>query len=85
MMESMGTAEINEYLKSLGTKAQTAKTVLQGLTAEQKNRALTQAADALVQEGERILSANEKDCARAEENGMVEKPLSHSEIGRAHV
>ena len=59
-MESMGTAEINEYLKSLGTKAQTAKTVLQGLTAEQKNRALTQAADALVQEGERILSANEK-------------------------
>ena len=85
MMESMGTAEINEYLKSLGTKAQTAKTVLQGLTAEQKNRALTQAADALVQEGERILSANEKDCARAEENGMAEGLLDRLKLTGARM
>lgn len=85
MMESMGTAEINEYLKSLGTKAQTAKTVLQGLTAEQKNRALTQAADALVQEGERILSANEKDCARAEENGMAEGLLDRLKLTGARI
>ncbi len=85
MMESMGTAEINEYLKSLGTKAQTAKTVLQGLTAEQKNHALTQAADALVQEGERILSANEKDCARAEENGMAEGLLDRLKLTGARI
>ena len=85
MMESIGTAEINEYLKSLGTKAQTAKTVLQGLTAEQKNRALTQAADALVQEGERILSANEKDCARAEENGMAEGLLDRLKLTCARI
>ena len=85
MMESMGTAEINEYLKSLGTKAQTAKTVLQGLTAEQKNHALTQAADALVQEGERILSANEKDCARAEENGMAEGLLDRLKLTGARM
>ncbi len=85
MMESMGIAEINEYLKSLGTKAQTAKTVLQGLTAEQKNRALTQAADALVQEGERILSANEKDCARAEENGMAEGLLDRLKLTGARI
>lgn len=85
MMESMGTAEINEYLKSLGTKAQTAKTVLQGLTAEQKNRALTQAADALVQESERILSANEKDCARAEENGMAEGLLDRLKLTGARM
>ena len=85
MMESMGTAEINEYLKSLGTKAQTAKTVLQGLTMEQKNRALTQAADALVQEGERILSANEKDCARAEENGMAEGLLDRLKLTGARM
>ncbi|MCI8324333.1 MAG: glutamate-5-semialdehyde dehydrogenase [Lachnospiraceae bacterium] len=81
----MGTAEINEYLKSLGTKAQTAKTVLQGLTAEQKNHALTQAADALVQEGERILSANEKDCARAEENGMAEGLLDRLKLTGARM
>ena len=85
MMESMGTAEINEYLKSLGTKAQTAKTVLQGLTTEQKNRALTQAADALVQECERILSANEKDCARAEENGMAEGLLDRLKLTGARM
>ncbi len=85
MMESMSTAEINEYLKSLGTKAQTAKTVLQGLTAEQKNHALTQAADALVQEGERILSANEKDCARAEENGMAEGLLDRLKLTGARI
>lgn len=85
MMESMSTAEINEYLKSLGTKAQTAKTVLHGLTAEQKNRALTQAADALVQESERILSANEKDCARAEENGMAEGLLDRLKLTGARI
>lgn len=85
MMESMGTAEINEYLKSLGTKAQTAKTVLQGLTTEQKNHALTQAADALVQESERILSANEKDCARAEENGMAEGLLDRLKLTGARM
>lgn len=85
MMESMSTAEINEYLKSLGTKAQTAKTVLQGLTAEQKNHALTQAADALVQESERILSANEKDCARAEENGMAEGLLDRLKLTGARI
>lgn len=85
MMESMGTAEINEYLKSLGTKAQTAKTVLQGLTTEQKNHALTQAADALVQESERILSANEKDCARAEENGMAEGLLDRLKLTGARI
>ena len=85
MMESMGTAEINEYLKSLGTKAQTAKTVLHGLTAEQKNHALTQAADALVQESERILSANEKDCARAEENGMAEGFLDRLKLTGARM
>ncbi|RKI80984.1 glutamate-5-semialdehyde dehydrogenase [bacterium 1xD42-87] len=81
----MGTAEINEYLKSLGTKAQTAKTVLQGLTTEQKNHALTQAADALVQESERILSANEKDCARAEENGMAEGLLDRLKLTGARM
>ena len=85
MMESMGTAEINEYLKSLGTKAQTAKTVLQGLTMEQKNHALTQAADALVQESDRILSANEKDCARAEENGMAEGLLDRLKLTGARM
>lgn len=85
MMESMSTAEINEYLKSLGTKAQNAKTVLQGLTTEQKNQALNRAADALVQESERILSANEKDYARAEGNGMAEGLLDRLKLTGARI
>lgn len=70
-METAGISEINEYLASLGTKAQAAKTVLQGLTTEQKNQALICAADALVRESARLLAANEKDCLRAQENGMA--------------
>lgn len=70
-METAGVTEINEYLASLGTKAQAAKTVLQGLTTAQKNQALICAADALVQESARLLAANEKDCLRARENGMA--------------
>lgn len=70
-MASTDVSEINEYLASLGAKAQAAKTVLQGLTTAQKNQALICAADALVQESARLLAANEKDCLRAKENGMA--------------
>lgn len=70
-METAGVSEINEYLASLGTKAQAAKAVLQGLTTAQKNQALTCAADALVRESARLLAANEKDCLRAQENSMA--------------
>lgn len=70
-MASTDVSEINEYLTSLGAKAQAAKTVLQGLTTAQKNQALICAADALVQESARLLAANEKDCLRAKENGMA--------------
>lgn len=70
-MTSTNVSEINEYLASLGEKAQVAKTVLQGLTTAQKNQALICAADALVRESARLLAANEKDCLRAKENGMA--------------
>lgn len=80
IMESMNAAEINAYLTELGAKAQAAKTVLQGLATAQKNQALNRAADALVQESERILSANEKDYARAMENGMAEGLLDRLKL-----
>lgn len=70
-MTSTNVSEINEYLASLGEKAQAAKTVLQGLTTARKNQALICAADALVRESARLLAANEKDCLRAKENGMA--------------
>ncbi len=72
MMESTRTTEINEYLTSLGKRAQTAKSMLQSLDTAQKNHALAQAAKALAAEQDKILSANEKDCARAGEKGMTQ-------------
>lgn len=85
MMESIGTTEIDEYLTQLGTKAQTAKTVLHGLDTAQKNHALTQAADALVRESESILAANDKDCVRAKENGMAEGLLDRLKLTPARI
>ncbi len=72
MMESTRTTEINEYLTSLGKRAQTAKSMLQSLDTARKNHALAQAAKALAAEQDKILSANEKDCARAREKGMTQ-------------
>lgn len=85
MMESIGTTEIDEYLSQLGTKAQTAKTVLHGLDTAQKNHALAQAADALVRESESILAANDKDCVRAKENGMAEGLLDRLKLTPARI
>ncbi len=85
MMESIGTTEIDEYLTQLGTKAQTAKTVLHGLDTAQKNHALTQAADALVRESESILAANDKDCVRAKENGMAEGLIDRLKLTPARI
>lgn len=72
--------EIGAYLKTLGRQAQEAKAVLQELDTAQKNRALERAAKALVQEGERLLLANEKDYARAEENGMAKGLLDRLKL-----
>lgn len=81
MMETKLTdREINEYLTNLGRQAQTAKTALQSLGTDQKNQALGRAAKALVQETDRILSANEKDYARAIENGMAEGLLDRLKL-----
>ena len=81
MMETKLTdREINEYLTNLGRQAQTAKTALQSLGTDQKNQALGRAAKALVQETDRILSANEKDYARARENGMAEGLLDRLKL-----
>lgn len=81
MMETKLTdREISEYLTNLGRQAQTAKTVLQSLGTDQKNQALGRAARSLVQETDRILSANEKDYARARENGMAEGLLDRLKL-----
>ena len=57
-------------LQETGQKAVQAKYEVQKLSEKEKNRALLTIAEALVTERDRILAANEKDLARAEEKGM---------------
>ncbi|MCM1416227.1 MAG: glutamate-5-semialdehyde dehydrogenase [bacterium] len=72
--------DIQAYLEALGDNAAGAKAALQRLGAEGKNRALCAAADALVQETDRLLVANEKDYAIAKENGMAEGLLDRLKL-----
>ena len=57
-------------LQETGQKAVQAKYEVQKLSEKEKNRALLTIAESLVTETDRILAANEKDLARAEEKGM---------------
>ena len=59
-------------LQDMGRRAAAAKTLLGKLSAEEKNKALIAAADALCRRSEEILAANEKDMELAKKNGMKE-------------
>lgn len=77
--------EISAYLETLGRQAQAAKVVLQGLDTAQKNRGIERAAEMLLLEKEKLLSANEKDYARAKENGMAEGLLDRLRLTDARI
>lgn len=68
----MENVEIQTYLASLGERAAAAKTVLQSLDSEQKNRALRRAAEALIERTDRLILANELDYEKAQNAGMTE-------------
>lgn len=57
-------------LIAMGEKAAAAKPLLQKMTTEEKNRGLEAAADALIQNTEKILKANARDMKNAADNGM---------------
>lgn len=61
-----------EYLENLGKRAVKAEFAIQGLTTEEKNKALLAIADALPNAADRILCENAKDYQTAKENGMQE-------------
>lgn len=79
-METAGMTEINEYLESLGTKAQEAKSGLQRLTTEEKNKALAASAEALVKATDRLLAANDKDYQNAQKDGMAQGLLDRLKL-----
>ncbi len=57
-------------LEQMGEKARKAKSVLEGLTAEEKNRALRKVSIGLIRDREEILEANEKDMEEGRKKGM---------------
>ncbi len=59
-----------DYLKKMGERAKAAAYALNLLSDEDKNRALRAAAQELINQKEKILSANANDVARAEKAGM---------------
>lgn len=61
---------MHEELEALGRRAKAAGYCLEKLSAEEKNRALRKAADALVNEREKLLSANARDLENARQTGM---------------
>ena len=59
-------------LKEMGKRAVAAKYMLQTLSDDDKNKALTAAADGLLADAEAILGANKEDMQAGQENGMHE-------------
>lgn len=57
-------------LNLLGKRAVAAKYEMQMLSTQEKNEALLKAAEKLLEKREEILSANERDVKRGEDNGM---------------
>lgn len=59
-----------DYLKQMGERAAAAARELNLLSDDDKNRALRAAAESLVKNAEKIISANKEDVSRAEGAGM---------------
>lgn len=67
-------------LEQMGEKARRAKAVLEGLTAEEKNRALSAVSRGLIRDQEEILSANEKDMEEGRRKGMTQGLLDRLKL-----
>lgn len=72
-------------LQLLGKNAVKAKYVLQGLSSEQKNQALSVTAAALKENAEYILTENEKDIKRGRENGMHPGMLDRLQLTNSRI
>ncbi len=72
-------------LQKLGKNAVKAKYILQKLSTEEKNRALSAAAAALKENAEYILTENVKDINRGKENGMHPGMLDRLQLTVARI
>lgn len=72
-------------LREMGKRAAAAKYQLQGLTTEEKNRALEHAAEALTEHTREILTANARDLDRGRENGMHQGLLDRLKLNQVRI
>ncbi len=74
-----------EYLDQMGKRAVEAKSELQSMSSEQKNKALSAAAKALEQEMDAILTENAKDYEIAQKGGMSQGLLDRLKLNEQRI
>ncbi len=74
-----------KYLDEIGTKARKASTALNVLGQEQKNEGLREAAKALLDHEEEIISQNLADIEEAKKNGMMESLIDRLALDHKRV
>ena len=73
------------YIDELGMRARTAKRTLTPASATEKNRVLEEIAKALTDNEAKILEENEKDIARAKENGISDTMVDRLRLTPARI
>lgn len=66
----MSISDIKSYMQSVGREARAASRLIARAETADKNRALIAMAEAINRDQQALLAANEKDIARAKENGL---------------
>lgn len=73
------------YLEEIGKRATIASRQLNKIGQREKNNALAAVAKALVEHGEEIIKANEKDIQKAIENGMKESLIDRLSLDEGRI
>lgn len=74
-----------KYLNELGARSKTAATVLNTLGVTRKNEGLKAAAEALLANEAKLLTANEQDITKAVENGMAESLIDRLRLNHDRI
>ncbi len=72
--------DLTHTMQELGKRAKAASRTLSQITSEQKNRALTKAADILRENAKHLLEANTKDMQAARERNLTQAMLDRLEL-----
>ena len=74
-----------EFLNEIGKRAKSAKYDVQKYTTEMKNEALIYIADKLIANSEELLAANQKDIAKAKDNGINDGMIDRLSLSRDRI